>query len=464
VAEAKYDFRNLGAYLEKVGSHAIRRSPLFARSGGLPVTCFREGLARWANRRFYYGWVVLGVAALGIFVSGPGQSHTFSVFVGPIGRDLDLSGTAIASAYGVATLVAAFCLPLMGRLLDRKGPRSMLVLVTLLLGLAGIAFAAAAGMFWLALGFAALRFLGQGSLMLCCANLVARWFDRRRGVALSLMALGFAASMAVHPPASQWLIELLGWREAWLILGLVTWALMLPPLLLLVFDEPATLGLLPDGGPALGGDERAPAPAAPAAVNAVELTLDQALRTPAFYIVTAGLFSLSMLVTALHFFQVSIFAAHGIDARTAAQVFAVSAITMVLTMPLIGGMLDRYRTERMFAGGLVVMVASLVSATLVEGLWTALAYAVVFGLNNAVTMIYFAFMYPRYFGLRHLGSIQGTGQMIAVVGASLGPLPLGLAQDVFGSYNPMLLGLTLIPACLAVVALFLRDPKPAETR
>jgi hypothetical protein len=67
---------------------------------------FREPLAHWIGRRFFFGWAMLGVAALGIFVSGAGQSHTFSVFVGPIGRDLGLSETTIASAYGSATLVA----------------------------------------------------------------------------------------------------------------------------------------------------------------------------------------------------------------------------------------------------------------------------------------------------------------------------------------------------------------------
>ena len=166
------------------------------------------------HRRFFYGWAILGVAGLGIFASGPGQSHTFSVFVGPIGRELGLSNAAIASAYGLATLGAALCLPFMGRLVDRHGPRRMSLAVILLLGLACMGFGAAGGVISLALAFAALRFLGQGSLMLICANLVAQWFSRRRGFALSLMALGFGASMAIHPPLGQWLAAEIGWRRA----------------------------------------------------------------------------------------------------------------------------------------------------------------------------------------------------------------------------------------------------------
>ena len=299
----------------------------------------------------------------------------------------------------------------------------------------------------------ALRFLGQGSLLLNCANLVSQWFDRKRGFALSLMALGFSVSMAVHPPLAQWLIDHLGWRQAWVWLGLSTWLFLLPAVWLLVHDRPTDVGLGPDGDAAPAGvSGHASSP------SVVGMTLREALRTSTFYILCAGLFSLSMLVTALHFFQVSIFSAHGLDARIAASVFAISATTMVLTMPLIGRMLDRFPTRRMFSGGLLVMVASLVAVTQVSDWWSAVGYALVFGLNNAVTMTLFAFMWPRYFGLLHLGSIQGTGQMIGVVGASVGPLPLGLAFDLTGSYDRVLLGLCVLPATCAVLALFLRTP------
>ena len=188
------------------------------------------------------------------------------------------------------------------------------------------------------------------------------------------------------------------------------------------------------------------------------LTLQQALRTPAFYIIAGGLSTMSMLVTALHVYQVSIFGAQGLSPQTASRMFAISAVTMVVMMPLIGRLLDRVRTEFMFAGGLVIMTLSLLAATQVTDLVTGALYAMVFGLNNAVTMTYFSFLWPRYFGLRHLGRIQGMGQMIAVVGASLGPLPLGIAADLMGSYVPMLFGLAILPAVWAVLALGLRVP------
>jgi MFS family permease len=411
----------------------------------------RDRIFSALHARAFYGWTILAVAGLGIFASGPGQSHTFSVFVEPIGADLGLSKAAIAGAYGLATLLAAFFLPKMGKLVDRHGPRRMTVIITLLLGLACMAFGAAGGIVTLALGFGALRFLGQGSLMMNCANLVAQWFSRKRGFAMGLMALGFAASMAVHPPLGQFLIQQFGWRWAWVILGLLTWALLLPPVLLLMHDKPEDKGLRPDGEAA---------PAAGAAAPAIDgLTQQQALRTPTFYLLAAGWFGMAMLVTTLHFYQVSILTAQGVAAEIAARVFPVSALVLAVTMPLVGRMFDRVRTRYVFACGLVVMAAALFGVTLVSDLTSAIVYAALFGLNNAFSLTMFGYLMPRYFGRKHVGSLQGTGQLVAVIGASVGPLPVGFAFDYLDSPTLMLRLLALYPiACAVAAALYLRTP------
>lgn len=416
----------------------------------------RERIVKRIQSRFFYGWIVLGLGALGMFASGPGQSHTFSVFIGPISRDLGLTSTTIASAYGFATLVAAFCLPFMGRLIDKHGPRRMMIIIALLLGSACFAFGAATGLIWLAIGFASLRYLAQGSVMMGCVNLVSQWFSKKRGLAMSLMGLGFSLSMAIHPPLAQWLIDNIGWRESWIVLGLMSWGLLIIPILFFAINRPEDVGMLPDGETP---EERTPENKdEDLTAHITGLTISEALRTPAFYILSAGMFTLSMLVTSLHFFQVSIFENQGLAPQIASKAFPLSALTMVFCMPLIGKLLDRFPTERIFSFGLVVMACSLVSITFVNDLPTAIIYAMIFGLNNAVTMTFFSYVYARYFGRKYLGSVQGTGQMIGVIGASLGPLPLGYAIDTYGEFGPMLMGLAILPASMAVIALFMRAP------
>ncbi len=420
----------------------------------------RAFVLRKVGQRIFYGWVILAVAATSFFASGPGQSHTFSVFLGPIGGELGMSGTAIASTYAIATLVAGLGLPRMGRFVDRFGTRRMLFVVGLLLGLACAAFGAIEGAVSLSLGFAALRFLGQGSLMLVCATLVAQWFVRKRGLAMSLMALGFSASMAIHPPLAQWLVDLVGWRQAWLWLGVLTWVILLPLALGLVHDKPEDCGLEPDGGtgPATGNGE-------PGLEDAdAGLTLRATLRTSAFWIIAAGLFTPAMLITALFFYQVSIFEAQGLTQQIAAQVFAVSGVVMALSMPLVGRALDRFPTQYVFASALVLLTVTMVAATQVHDLTTAVVYGVLFGAINAVNITFFGYMWARYFGRRHLGSVQGAGQMVGVVGASVGPLPLGIAFDLTGSYAETVLVLAELPLICAVPALFLRTPRCMTVR
>ena len=239
------------------------------------------------------------------------------------------------------------------------------------------------------------------------------------------------------------------------MLGLLTWLLMLPPVLLLIHDKPEPLGLRPDGQ---GRGETATEADPPEQITG--LTLRQALRQPAFYLVSFGWFAIAMLVTTLHFYQVSIMTAQGLSSELAARVFPVSAVTMVATMPLVGRLFDRLRTRVVFALGLLITAAALVGITFVTDGVTAVAYAVVFGLNNAFSMTMFGYLWPRYFGRLHLGAIQGTGQMIGVVGASLGPLPVGVAFDLVGSAELTLRLLALYPVLAAVLALlFLRTPE-----
>ena len=416
----------------------------------------RQSLALRVDERIFYGWVMLGIASLTMFASGPGQSHTFSVFLLPISEDLGISRTSVSSAYAFATLVAAFGLPHVGRLVDRHGVRTVLTGVGVALGTAAIAFGAVSGFVLLTVGFAALRFFGQGSLMLCAGNLASQWFDRKRGLALSLTMLGFSVSVAVHPPLAQWLTDAFGWRMAWVVMGVATWLLLLPPVLLLIFDRPEALGLRPDGSTA----DEATARTKPGPDGAVVgLTLPEARRTGAFWIILASNCSFSALVTAMFFHQVSVFEAQGLDAATAASVFSICAVVMVVTTPLVGMLLDRFPTKPLYAAALVSVGVALVAMSVATDLPSAIVFSVLFGLCNGAMHAHFTFVWPKFFGRRHLGSIQGVNQMAAVIGASVGPIPLGLGYDHFGGYAGTLVALAAIPVMCAIAVAFMRTPR-----
>ncbi len=389
-----------------------------------------------------------------MFSSGPGQSHTFSVFIDPISDSLGLSKSAIASAYAVATLAAAFLLPKAGRLLDRFGPRKTLLTVTTVLGFACMFFGAAANVLWLAVAFALLRFIGQGSIMMCSANLVSQWFLAKRGFAMSLMGLGFAASMAIHPQLGEFLIAQIGWRKAWVALGLITWVTLIPVLLFLVYDKPESIGLRIDGEQ-LQEDDETP--------QLTGLSLPEAKRETAFYILCGVWFVVGGLITVLHFFQVSVLTSQGLSSAEAARLFSVSALTAALTMPFIGRVYDTFRTRYVIATEMFLIAAAMVTMTLVTGFVGGVIYAIIFGLCNAFMLTMFGYIWPRYFGRAHLGSIQGQGQMMGVIGASLAPIPVGYAIDVFGSATQVLLVLSVLAILTAAITMLkLRTPGGVE--
>ena len=417
----------------------------------------REALALRINNRLFYGWVMLGVGALGMFASGPAQSHTFSVFISPISADLGLSLTAVSTAYAGATLVASLGLPFMGRLVGRFGCRRMTLWIAAVFGCCQIAFGHVANVVMLAIGFAALRFLGQGSLMLNCSNLVAQWFGRRRGLTLALMLLGFSLSMSLHPAVAQWLIDHVGWREAWLWMGIATWVLLLPAVSLLLQNQPEDLGLLPDGGPGEGSEVDG---AAASTANAnVGLTLKEAMRTSAFWIIAVSLGSFSLLVTAMFFHQVLILGHQGLSPQFASQIFTISAATMVVTTPVVGRLLDRFPTQPVLAATMVIMGFALIALASVSGTTSAIAYSLIFGVANGASQAHTNFVWPRFFGRKHLASIFGVAHMVTVVGASIGPLPFGIAYDLYGSYTSTLIATAALPAACAVAVCFIKAPQ-----
>ena len=376
------------------------------------------------NEKFFYGWVIVGIGSLGIFASGAGQSHTFSPFIPVISKDLQISSTSITSAYMIATLFAAFLLPKMGKLVDKYGPRIVLIYTIILLGIGCMIFGAAANFLMLAVAFGFLRFFGQGSLMLGSANIITQWFDKKRGFALGLMGLGFAISMGLHPPISDFLITHYGWRQAWVIIGLSTWIIMLPPLIFLAINKPEDVNMRPDGV-----DSNLKKTSKNNKIFG--LTLNEALKEKSFYILSFSFFSISTLVTALHFFQVTILSQYfNIPSSTAAALFIPTMIAMIIFIPIAGKILDKFQTHNIIGLALLVTTASLMSITFATNTTYALIYSIIFGINNAFNLSLFGYIWPRYFGRLHVGSIQGTGQMVLVVGASIGAMPFAAAMDM----------------------------------
>jgi MFS family permease len=197
---------------------------------------------------FHYGWLILIGGAIGSFLTLPGQTNGLALFFDPIAADLALSRSQVALAYAIGTLAGALPAPLIGRWIDRRGPRPAAGAIAIAIGLACTIMALTWSALTLTIGFAALRGATIGGLSLVSQHVINLWFVTRRGMAATAASVGVALCGVAFPQVIDALIRSGGWRHAYLILGVIVAATMLTVGLLLFRDRPERFGLSPDLG------------------------------------------------------------------------------------------------------------------------------------------------------------------------------------------------------------------------
>ena len=405
---------------------------------------------------FFYGWIILTVSALAIFISGPGQTYSVSIFVNPIISDLGWSRTLVSGLYTAGSLIAGAVMILVGRLLDRYGARIMLTTVGVLFGIAAVWMSLVDHPIKLAAGFAAIRILGQGSLTLIPTTLIALWFIRWRGKAIAMGILGGAISHAAFPLLIYTLITNTGWRNAWLVLAFVIWIALLLPSVLLIRRSPESVGLLPYGQSPSPENQTEEGKAD--TISEVNISLSGVLRTRTFWLLLFAGSAPSLISTALTFHHVSFLASKGVSSGMAASVFVIMAPMQMLGIFIAGFMADRFPSRYLLAAGQMLLVAAMLWTFIITSAWRAFLYGAIIGLSNGFIMTISAVIWPNYYGRLHLGSIRGVATSAVVAFAALGPLPFGFVFDLTKTYSLAILIFLTLPVSCAVAALLARPP------
>jgi MFS family permease len=394
------------------------------------------------------------VAALVAFASGPGQSYGFSVFIDPLIEDTGFSRTEISGLYAIGTGLSALMVFMVGRLADRYGARVMLMFAVTGLGLACFGMAFAVGPIAFFFAFASLRAFGQGSLPVNGTLLVAQWFVKYRGRAMAVMGIGGAASNAAFPTISQQLIEMFGWRETYLILGVFVWILIIPLAIFVVRNRPEERGEFPDGADELPASERRAAEAnePPKNVNA--------LRTLFFWVTSLSIGVPSMVGTAYVFHQISILTEFGLSASLAAGLFIPFAVTATVASFIGGYLVDRFNPIRVYTGNAILFIIATIVLVFVTTPLLGFVYAGLMGLFQGVQMIIMNSTWAYFYGRQGLGKIQGAGSMTNIAYSAIGPLPLAALYGVFGDFRPaiLILGALMIVSMVSVNLVRSRAP------
>lgn len=402
----------------------------------------------------FYGWHVAGYAAVAAVATAPGQTAGVSAFIDPMIRELGISRSAIATAYLVGTLAGAAAMPFVGRALDRFGPRRTMAVVGAVFGAVLLGLSAVSGVLGLTAGFVGIRLAGQGALGLVATTVTALWFTRRRGLAIGLVSAVGSAGISLAPVLLERVIAAVGWRQAWAIEGVTVWVVVLPVALLGLRDHPADLGQQPDGAPPPDDGEVAAQPG---------LTRAQALRTPFFWTVVAGVAASGLLCTAVAFHQIALLHERGLSTAEAAANFLPQTAAGLVATLAVGVAVDRVSPRWLTTGSMLTLLGALLWGTVVTPGWSALGFGVAIGAAGGSIRSVEAASFPRYFGVAHIGEIRGLVTAISVGSTAFGPVSFALVRSSTGSFTAALLGGAVLPAAVALVAPFVRPPaEPAQ--
>src|SRR5688500_7642780 len=208
--------------------------------------------------RPYYGWIVLGVAALAMVGTLPGRTQGLGLITEPLLRDIGVSRVAFAQINLIATLIgAAFCAGI-GSLVDRRGSRIVLTVLALLLGATVLVMSQATGVVALLILVTLTRGLGQSALSIVSLAMVGKWFRRKLTKAMAIYAVVMSVGFMAAFPAVGALVQTGGWRMAWAAVGLFLVVLLAPAAWLFDRSSPEAIGLDVDGGGAAAADAELP--------------------------------------------------------------------------------------------------------------------------------------------------------------------------------------------------------------
>ena len=409
------------------------------------------------------------MSSLSIAASAPGQTNLVAVFVDPMIDGLGVSRTTISTLFMIGTIGAAFGMVFIGFSIDRYGPRAVMIPAVLTFGafvmLMGVipSSPGLATILALGLGFLALRLLGQGALNMLGGIMVSLWFRKKRGRASSYATgAGWLLGLGGLPLVSHWLISDFGWREAWFVLGLGVWAVMLPPALFLVRRTPESVGLLPDGEkPVEQTGERAPEASEAPAESEDNWTVKEALHTRSLYFILIASMAWSTLGAGMMFHHTSLLEERGI-----AEGIARSSISAIAVMNLIGNIVagrmnDRFPNHYSLVAAQVGLLTALLMALVVDSNWMAFAYAGMLGLTQGFVLNTGTVIWANYFGRKHLGSIRGATMWAVGATSAIGPLPIGILFDLTGGYTVGIwLYITLLAPMIVAAAFAVKPIRP----
>jgi len=386
----------------------------------------------------YYGWRVVLAACLGVMAGfGSLFVYTFSVFVKPLAAEFGWSREAISGGFAIAAVTLGLCSPVLGRWIDRFGPRRIILFCMTVYGCAiALLSLLHSGLWQFYLTCFVLGVVGNGAAHRAYSRSISTWFHRRLGMALAFVMVGAGLGAMILPVVAQTIISRAGWRAAYAFLGGLA----------LLLGLPLSWRYIRERG--VKGNEPGP-------VAHSGMTWQQGLRSFAFWIITAILFVSSISMNGAITHLSALLTDRGLTVGNAALCASLLGGSSLLGRIVVGWLLDR------FFGPRVALVINLITALGIFLLARATSFpagcvaAALIGVGAGGEAATTPYLLTRYFGLRAFSTLYGLTWTFYAAAGAIGPVILGRAFDATGSYASLLILLAVALAVAAVTNLLL---------
>lgn len=386
--------------------------------------------------RFFYGYLIVA-AAFVVAATAWGSNRAYGVFLAPMLDEFGWTRAGISGVFTLNALVTGVAAIVAGRLTDRFGPRAVLLVCGLFLGLGYglVSLVHSSWQFYLFYGI--LAGVGMGGAWAPLMSTVARWFVKRRSLMSGILTAGPAVGIVVFPVVSALVISAYGWRDSFIILGAVVVPLVLAGSLFLRRD-PRDMDMMPYGAEAsMDKTSR---------MQAQGLTFQSAVRTRYFWSLAMVYFCDSFLINAIVVHIVVYAQGMGISSTSAASVLSVAAGVGIPARVLTGAIGDALGNRRALAICLATALAAFGILLAAKSLGMLYAFAALYGVSLWATGGILSPLVAEFFGLKAHATLFGMVVLVGAIGGAVGPVAVGAIFDAAGSYT------SAFVLCLAVNA------------
>ncbi|HKX79202.1 MAG TPA: MFS transporter [Novosphingobium sp.] len=386
-----------------------------------------------AAQEWREGWTLVLAASIG-FSFLTVQTGSMAMFIGPLGDEFGWSRTFISSGFTFATIFTALLSPFFGMLVDRFGSRRLALpgIVTTSFAIAAFSLTGS-GLAWIGLWilYAIISIAVKPTIWTAAVTGV---FSAGQGLAMGVTLSGMALTNVILPPLAVWLIDLYGWRGAYVALGFGWGAVTFLLSWFFLYDAHDRKS---------GKRSGISTPTSPRAEQASDfpgLTIPQAWRSRALWHIAVSTFLILAMTMGLGVHTIAILGDVGLGRSDAAYLASLGGIAAVAGKLATGVLLDRYSAK--LVGGVTLALTAFGFGLLIESIQTTLLIAiamVIGGYTQGAKWQICGYLTSRHAGMKNFGAIYGFMNSVIALGGGVGPLIAGLSYDLLGGYETFLI-------------------------